>query len=137
MKCLLDTSALLAHYRDEGGAERVQELLDDSGVAIFVASVTLTEFSRRILALGAEQSEVQGVLGDYRLLFRSVVSIDEKIAQSAVGISAAAAERIPLVDSLIAAAASSIGSKLLHRDPHFASIPEHLLEQEMLKGSAR
>ncbi len=132
MRCLLDTSALLAHYRDERGAERVQELLDDSEVEILVASPTLTEFSRRMLALGAVQSVIESALGDYGLLFRSVVSIDEKIAHAAFGISVAAAERLPLVDSLIAAAASSMRAKLVHRDSHFASIPDHLLDQETL-----
>lgn len=132
MKYLLDTSALLAHHRDEAGADRVQELFDDSGAGIFIASITLTEFSRRMLALGATGSEIQRVLGDYRLLFRSFISIDEKIAQEAIVISVAATERIPLVDALIAAAASSIGAKLLHRDSHFAGIPDRKLLQEQL-----
>jgi len=44
---LLDTSALLAHYRDEEGAPKVQALFEDEDASIAIASITLTEFSRR------------------------------------------------------------------------------------------
>jgi predicted nucleic acid-binding protein len=37
-----------------------------------------------------------------------------------------------LADTLIAAAASLSGSVLVHRDPHFSTIPAELLAQEML-----
>jgi len=40
----LDTSALLAHYRDEAGGDRVQEIMD--GDRVFVVSITITEFFR-------------------------------------------------------------------------------------------
>ena len=51
---LLDTSALLAHYRGEPGAARVQELLEDEEVEITISSVSVTELARRIADLGAD-----------------------------------------------------------------------------------
>jgi predicted nucleic acid-binding protein len=126
----LDTSALLAHYRDEAGGDRVQEIMD--GARVFVVSITITEFSRRMLALGSPVDEIERVLSDYRLMFASVATIDEKAAVRAFEISSRASGRIPLADTLIAAAASLSGSVLVHRDPHFSTIPAELLAQEML-----
>lgn len=49
---LLDTSALLAHYRNETGGEQVMEVFAEPGATLFVAAITLAEFARRLLALG-------------------------------------------------------------------------------------
>ena len=48
MSYLLDTSALLAHYRQEEGGEEVQALFDDAKTQIVLASVSLVEFARRL-----------------------------------------------------------------------------------------
>lgn len=133
MRYILDTSALLAHHRNEEGADRVQELFEESGAQIFVASITLTEFSRRMRALEVTPAEISRMLGDYCLLFRSIVSIDGAIARQAFVISEAGEERIPLADSLIAAAAASINATLVHRDSHFSGIPIRQLVQELLR----
>ena len=132
MKYLLDTSALLAHFRDEAGAGRVQELFDEAGSDIFVVSVTMTEFSRRLSVLGATSAEIERCLGDYRMLFRAVVSIDEVVALRAFAISESCLPRIPLVDSLIAAAAAITSATLVHRDSHFNRVPGRELVQEQL-----
>jgi len=126
----LDTSALLAHFRDESGGDRVQEILE--GSRVLVVSITITEFSRRMMSLGSPVGDIERVLADYRLMFFGVAPIDEKAAVRAFEISNRATDRIPLADTLIAAAASLRGAVLVHRDPHFSSIPTDLLAQEML-----
>ena len=68
MTAVLDTSALLAHHRDEEGADRVQSLFDDSEIELLIASVSLTEFGRRMLELGASLEEVEKILADYKHL---------------------------------------------------------------------
>lgn len=68
---LLDTSALLAHHRDEVGSDRVQSLFDDQDCKILISSISLTEFGRRMVALGSSAKEVELTLDDYRLLFVS------------------------------------------------------------------
>lgn len=132
MKYLLDTSALLAHFRDEEGGGRVQELFDEAEAEIFVASITMTEFPRRMSVLGASAAEIERCLGDYRMLFRAVVPIDEAAAMRAFAISESCLPRIPLVDSLIAAAAAISSATLVHRDGHFKRIPGPELVQEYL-----
>jgi len=129
---LLDTSALLAHHRDEVGSDRVQALFDDQDCRILISSISLTEFGRRILALGSTSKEVEKTLDDYRLLFHGIVAVDEKVALKAFQIGGLCSERIPLVDSLIAAAASINEATLVHRDGHFESIPLKILKKEKL-----
>ena len=132
MIVVLDTSALLAHHRDEGGADRVQSLFEDFDIQLLIASVTLAEFGRRMLELGASSQEVQKILSDYKHLLDGVVSIDEEIAMKALSLAEQATKRIPLVDSLIAAVACLKKATLLHRDQHFESIPKEFLKTDRL-----
>jgi PIN domain nuclease of toxin-antitoxin system len=41
MTVVLDTSALLAHHRDEEGVDGVQSLFEDANIELLIASVTL------------------------------------------------------------------------------------------------
>jgi predicted nucleic acid-binding protein len=110
----------------------VQSLFEDANIELLIASVTLTEFGRRMLELGASPEEIQRILADYKHLLNGVVSIDEEIAMKALSLAQQAAKRIPLVDSLIAAVACLKKATLLHRDQHFESIPKSLLKTKSL-----
>ena len=48
LRFLLDTSALLAHSRQERGGARVRMLFEEGDSEILAASVSLTEFARRL-----------------------------------------------------------------------------------------
>jgi predicted nucleic acid-binding protein len=132
MRYLLDTSALLAHYRQELGWEVIQALLEDRTSEITLASPSLAEFSRRMHDLGADDSAIQDILDEYRLLFDDVVSIDGSTATAAYRITRQAISRIPLVDALIAAAALMDRAVLVHNDKHMAAIPTEVLKQQAL-----
>lgn len=132
MTFVLDTSALLAHHRDEEGADRVQCLFEDSENELLIASVSFTEFGRRMLELGASLEEVEKILADYKHLLDGVVPIDGDIAMKALSLSIKVGKRIPLVDSLIAAVACQKQATLVHRDQHFENIPKMLLKMENL-----
>lgn len=127
MDYLLDTSALLAHYRNESGAQRVQELFTEEGAKIFIASVSIPEFARRLRDLGQNEEQVQLVLTDYRQALDGVITIDELVAESSVEMMQHIKVRLPLVDALISAAARVSGATLVHRDIHMSSIPIDLL----------
>ena len=129
MRFLLDTSALIAHNRQEPGWARVQALLEESGAEVLAASVSLTEFARRLRELGASDEEARRITEDYRELLDEIVPIDDRVAFTAFDIGCALAERLPLADALIAAAARERGACLVHRDRHMASIPASLLDQ--------
>lgn len=129
---LLDTSALLAHVRREPGWPEVQELFDDSGAELFAASISLTELARRLRELGASVEEARDAAVAYAGLVDQVVPVDEAVALAAFELGCATPTRLPLTDALIAAAAREHQACLVHRDAHFAQIPEHLLLQRAL-----
>lgn len=126
---LLDTSALLAHHRQESGWEQVQAIFTEDGAEVVIASVTLTEFARRMRELGASETEIRTILADYQMLFSVVVPVDSAVAWAAFELGCRTPERLPLVDALIAAAARLRGACLVHRDEHMAAIPAERVQQ--------
>lgn len=126
---LLDTSALLAHHRQEPGWEQVQAIFTEDGAEVVIASVTLTEFARRMRELGASETEIRTILADYQMLFSAVAPVDGAVAWAAFELGCRTPERLPLVDALIAAAARLRGACLVHRDEHMAAIPAERVQQ--------
>ena len=103
MRYLLDTSALLAHYRQEHGWEMVQAVFEDNEAEIIMASVSLPEFGRRLRDLGASETIAQETLTSYQLLCAEVAPVDAATALAALAIGYHTPRRLPLVDALIAA----------------------------------
>jgi predicted nucleic acid-binding protein len=134
MKYLLDTSALIAHFRDEEGAEKLQDLFDSKDAQLLVASVSLPEFARRLRELGMAEQESLHVLDQYLLVLEEVVPVDGAVARGAFEILCNSSERLPLIDSLIASAARSTDAILIHRDRHMRAIPASMLTQLDLEG---
>jgi predicted nucleic acid-binding protein len=132
MRYLLDTSALLAHYRKEVGWETVQALFESDDAEIIMASVALTEFGRRLHDLGATEADAQETLAGYRLLCTEVASVDANTTIAAFVIGCRTPRRLPLVDALIAAVAQVRASVLVHHDEHMRAIPAALLQQRDL-----
>lgn len=129
MTYLLDTSALLLHFRQETGAEQVQQLFDDDDAVLLVASLSLPEMARRLRDLGSSPSDARRVVADYQGTFAEVVPVDATIALLSFDLSVRMPERLPLVDALIAAAAFSRQACLVHRDKHLRTIPATILPQ--------
>jgi len=129
MAHLLDTSALLAHYREEVGAEHVQALFDREGEELLVASVSLPEFARRLRDLGASPDAARKVARQYRDAIDAVVAVDSEVAEASFDLLCQLPSRLPLVDALIAAAARSRHACLVHRDAHMRAIPAALMPQ--------
>jgi predicted nucleic acid-binding protein len=132
VRYLLDTSALLAHYRQETGWDEVQGLFEDDEAELMIASLSLTEFGRRLRELGAADSAVERVLSEYELLFNDVVALDTAVATAAFVIGCRTPRRLPLADALIAAAAQARDAVLVHRDEHMRPIPAELVRQREL-----
>ncbi len=136
MRYLLDTSALLAHYRQEAGWEAVHALFEDEAAELFLASVTLTEFGRRLYDLGASEKEVEETLRAYRQLFGQVTAVGSAMAQIALELIRQTPGRLPLVDALIAAAACSTEAVLVHRDERLRALPAGRVRTLDLFGDA-
>jgi predicted nucleic acid-binding protein len=126
---LLDTSALLAHWRQEPGWARVQALFETGDSEILAASVSLAEFARRLRELGATAGEARRTAEDYLEALDELVPVDESVALTAFDFGCETAERLPLIDALIAAAARERSACLVHRDQHMAAISASVVEQ--------
>ena len=136
MRYLLDTSALLAHHRQETGWETVQALFETDEAEILIACVSLTEFGRRLRDLGAPEGVVGQTLAGYQLLCTEVAPVDTAVALAAFAIGCRTPRRLPLVDALIAAVAQARNALLVHRDEHMRAIPPELLRQNDLGAPA-
>jgi predicted nucleic acid-binding protein len=120
---------LLAHLRKELGWARVQALFEEEDSEILAASLSLTEFARRLREYGATVEEARRTVEDYQGLLDEIVPVDERVAFTAFDIGCEMTERLPLADALIAAAPRERGACLVHRDRHMASIPARVVEQ--------
>lgn len=128
MTHLLDSSAWLAHLYGEHGVEEVNRLFDDTGATVYVSALSLPEVYARLNALG--QSDRWGqVWTTYAALFEKVLAADQAVADKAMELRAATAQRLPTIDAVIAATAAAHRLILVHRDPHMAAIGAAWLEQ--------
>ena len=134
MTHLLDTSALLAHYLAEPGAERVQALFEDDAVVTGASILSLYEFELRLHQLGVDATSRAVELNRYRALLSEIVDVDEAVRSETIRLRTSATAHVAAMDVLIAATASLKNVTLVHRDPHFAAIPARFLKQEVLPG---
>lgn len=119
---LLDTTALLAHYFEEPGADRVAAILEDATAEVLLCALSVTEFARRVNVLLGDPSGARTTALEYAELADEVVPVDTGVAIGAFEIASDAGSRVPLVDTVIAAAAGVRDAILVHRDQHFGAI---------------
>jgi predicted nucleic acid-binding protein len=131
MTHLLDSSAWLAHLFGEAGVEQVNLLFDDPQIEVSISALSIPELYVRLKSLGMQENW-QEVWKVYSSLFTKVIPADEAVAHQAILLRAATPERLPTLDGLIAATAAVRQLTLVHRDPHIAAIPAHLLRQMQL-----
>ena len=129
---ILDTSALLAHYFDELGADAVQHLWDGPGPKPGISAVTVAELRGRLDQEIADKAERESAVESYLGELTVCIPVDRAVAELAWQIRTVTPQRLPLVDALIAATARSAGAILVHKDPHLARIPPELVRQIVL-----
>lgn len=128
---LLDTSALLCHFLDERGADRVHDILmgeDD----VLIAAPSVLELHVALAATG--EREPASVVTDYLEAATSVVDVTLLVARRAWSLRAGSKRRVPTIDCLIAACAAESKATLVHRDPHFTHVDARQLKQLLLDG---
>jgi len=129
---VLDTSALLAHYLREPGAEDVQVILARGPEETGVSLITLVELRGRLTELVADLTEVERAFKLYTETLTTTLPFTRETADAAMELRSATHPRLPMVDSLIAASAKQHGATLVHRDGHMAGIPATLVSQKDL-----
>jgi predicted nucleic acid-binding protein len=128
---LLDSSAFFAFFFNEPGRERVEELFGDPAVTVGLSVLTSVELWARLKAEGRAEAFNQE-WADHLPLFEQIIPIDLAVCMRAIELRRSATDRLPTIDSLIAATAAASDAVLVHRDPHFKSVPSQLLKQEAL-----
>lgn len=128
---LLDSSAWLVHLFAEPGIEQLNSLFDDLQYEIYIAAPSLPEVYGRLKAIGHE-ANWPDVWQTYSELFTDVLTVDESVAHHAIQLREAVPQRLPTIDGLIAATAVAHDLTLVHRDAHFAAIPQNVLKQIQL-----
>ena len=131
---VLDTSALLAHFFDEPGADVVAGLWASGSSLPGISAITVAELRIRLGKELAEDSEAEAAVDRYLNELTVCLPVDRAVAECAWQLRMAASRRLPLVDAIIAATARSVGATLVHRDPHLRAIPDDLLERIELPG---
>ncbi|MDE0449304.1 MAG: PIN domain-containing protein [Spirochaetaceae bacterium] len=129
---VLDTSAILAHYFDEPGAEMVERLWYDSVNRIAVCVLSLPELKGRLTVEVDDPQEVERAFRQYVGELTTTLIVDRRTADSAMLLRESADTRLPLVDAGIAGCAHVHSAVLVHRDPHLASISRELVAQVVL-----
>lgn len=123
MTHLLDTSALLAHFLDEPGADEVESLLAQGPGVVALAAPSWVEFDTRLRELVPGTAVREHVFLQYTDSLTTFLPVDAESSLAAIRFRNAAAGRLPLADALIAGVAEAAGLILVHRDPHFDTIP--------------
>ena len=105
MTHLLDSSAWLAHLFGLPGVEQVNSLFDDPRITVHLSVLSIPEVYARLNSLG-QPEHWEEVWTTYSALFSKVLPVDEAVAHQAVRLRAATPQRLPTIDSLIAATAA-------------------------------
>jgi predicted nucleic acid-binding protein len=126
---LLDTSAILAHYLHEPGAEDVNRILARGSGATGVSLITLVELRGRLVEVAPNAQEAERAFKLYTETLTTVLPFSRETAEAAMELRAATRPRLPMTDALIAGCAKQHGLVLVHRDPHMAAIPTSLVSQ--------
>jgi len=129
---VLDTSAILAHYLREPGADDVNTILAQGPAAAGISLIALVELRSRLAEVAANPQEAERAFKLYTETLTTVLPFSRETADAAMDLRSATRPRLPLVDALIAASAKQHGAVLVHRDPHMATIPTSLVSQRVL-----
>jgi predicted nucleic acid-binding protein len=133
---VLDTSALLAHYLREPGADEVNGILASGPESVGISLITVVELRPRLFELEPDTAEADRVFRLYTETLVSVLNFTRGTAAAAIELRQATRPRLPLVDALIGGSAREHAAELVHRDPHMAALPSTMVKQRMLPAKA-
>ena len=123
---LLDTSAVLAYFDDEEGADRVGHLLALAGhrkIALYASFVSLIEL-RYIIMQEKDEASADYVVSLFKSWPIELAYPNE--VQSLLAARFKATHRVSLSDAIIAAQAFHLHACLVHKDPEFESLANEL-----------
>jgi len=121
----LDTSALLAYWNDEKGADEVEKVLrlSLSGTKVYISFMTLMEGKYQLW-----RKVGRGVADEFGQMVRNLpltrVNVTDSILDLALEMKAKT--KLSVADSWIIATAMETGSDLVHKDPEFEQVKDRI-----------
>lgn len=112
MTHILDTSAVLAQYFDEPGADRVDALLRDPATVVGISVLTLYEMSSAIWHQTRSLAACREAVAGLRLAISKSLPVSEEIVEIALELRHNDSARIALADCCIAATATGLARLL-------------------------
>jgi predicted nucleic acid-binding protein len=122
---VLDTSALLAYWNDEKGADEVEKILrlGSSGARVYISFMTLMEAKYQLWRKVGKQSA-----DEFERMARNLpmtrIDVTDLILDLASEIKAK--RKLSVADSWIIATAMETQSALVHKDPEFEQVKDRL-----------
>ena len=126
---VFDTSAILAHYFHEPGAEQVNSLLADNAVEVGLPAIALIELKTRLTSSVHDPVEASSAFHIYAEELISAIPVTREIVARAEELLQRADNSLTLLEAIAAATAQSERAVLVHRDANFARLPAELLAQ--------
>lgn len=114
---IVDSSAWLAYFADEGNAREFEPVLKDSA-SLLVPAVTLYEVFKVVFREAGEHAALLAVSAMQKGL---VVDLSAQLATAAARLSLTHA--LPMADSIILATAQSHNATIWTQDLHFKPLP--------------
>jgi predicted nucleic acid-binding protein len=127
----LDTSAIIAYFTDEPGADRVAELLETAARGRIEAYASFMTYMEVLYRVWRQRGEKAGKAAYLRLKALTVNRIDvsENLLLAAARIKST--HDLSVADAWIAATAVLTRSALVHKDPEFRSLAGEMLLIEL------
>ncbi len=124
---LLDTSAILTLMEDEDGTDRVEEILQNSEVLV-PFPVLLEIYYISLQEKSEPVADKRYALVRY-LAVTEIWSVDEPTLLTAARLKAGF--RVSFADALIAAFAVRHQATLVHKDPEFEALADHVRQEPL------
>ncbi len=125
---VLDTSALLTLHHDEPGADEVEKVLYDTSADRYLSFISITELFYIIWQRSGKEAAYQSIVQLKMLPLHRVDPQEELLLQAG---EFKAMHSLSLADSLIAATALHMDATLVHKDPEFEQLKDHLSLQAL------
>ena len=127
----LDTSAIVAYFEDEPGAEQVERILGRARAGELEVNASFMTFMELLYRIWNRRGEQAGKAAYLRLKALPVkrVELNERLLVTAARIKAS--HSLSVADAWIAATARTTRSTLVHKDPEFKALGAEIVVLEL------
>ena len=126
---VFDTTAILAHYFHQPGAEQVNDLLTDNSVEVGLPATELLELKSQLERTLPDSAEARRAFHLYADELITTLPITRTIATRAESLLEKTDGTLDQREAILAATAHEENAILVHRNPHLARLPATFLQQ--------